>query len=172
MACQSQTIAGIVNDCLTSKGGIRRVAITTTAPEVTVSGGTITQITGGDWYDFYFKKNTANMTSTLNVDSASGVNYVSTDLVLQFSRMETVKRTQIAALALADMWVLVEDCNGQYHYLGFDEPVVTSAATGQTGTNKTDLNGYNITLQDVSDSFPYFVVDTIAKAIMDAAKSE
>ena len=51
--------------------------------------------------------------------------------------------------------VIVKDCNGVYWYLGKDEPVVSSAGTGETGTARSDGNKYTVTLQDTSLSYPY-----------------
>ena len=98
------------------------------------------------------------MTSTLNVDPANGVNYVSTDLVLVFNRMETLKRIEVAALALGDLAVIVKDSNGLYWYLGKDEPVVSTAGSGETGTARGDGNKYSVTLQDTSATYPYEIL--------------
>ena len=84
---------------------------------------------------------------------------------MQFSRMETQKRTVIAALSIAEVCGLVLDCNGFIWALGFDEPVTSSAGVGQTGTARTDSNNYQITLSDFSKSYPYevdkSVIDTL-----------
>ena len=106
------------------------------------------------------------MTSTLNVDPANGVNYVSTDLVLLFTRMETTKRIEMAALAVNELAVIVKDANGKYWYLGYDEPVAASAGDGQTGTARGDGNRYSITLQDTSTSWPYEVDGSIIAGLL------
>ena len=64
------------------------------------------------------------------IDQASGVKYVTTDLVLQFNRMETTKRVEITALSVNDLVAIVKDANGVYWYLGYDEPVNASAGDG------------------------------------------
>lgn len=94
------------------------------------------------------------MTSTLNVDSANGTNYVSTELVMQFNRMETAKRIAISALALSDVCAIVEDANGNRYALGISEPVNATAGSGQTGQAKGDGNFYSITLTDEHNEFP------------------
>ena len=80
---------------------------------------------------YLFAKNTGSISSTYNLDPASGVRYVTTDLLLQFNRMETAKRVEITALALGDLVVIAKDANGKYWYLGKDEPVNASAGDGQ-----------------------------------------
>lgn len=161
MAC-NQTLSGLTNDCATSMGGIVRAYIINwdAVTGVTDSEGVITAITLGEsakFKEYYFKRNTGSFTSTLNVDAANGVNYVSTDIVLQFTRMETAKRIEIAALAVNEVALIVLDANGKYWFFGKDNPVTATAGTGQTGTAVGDGNFYQITLQDTSSSFPFEV---------------
>jgi hypothetical protein len=111
---------------------------------------------------FSFARNTGSMTSTYTSDPATGVRYVTTDLVLQFNRMETAKRVEIMALAQNELCLIVKDANGKYWLLGHDEPVMATGAEGVTGTARGDRNGYSITLQDTSLEMPY---EVDAKAI-------
>lgn len=161
MACVSQTLAGLVQDCDTSKGGIRKVWISTVDPKPTLTTGAISKFeaTGVTWFEYNFKKGTSSFTSTLNVDQANGINYVSTELVLQFNKMNTTKRLEMAGLAVNDMWIIVLDSNGIYWYLGYNEAVTATAGTSQSGTAKSDGNFYQITLTDESDTFPYEVLE-------------
>lgn len=159
MAC-NQTLSGIPRDCESSMGGIVEAYIANfdDVTSVTVSENMINAITmkeSAKFKTYNFKRNTGSFTSTLNTDPANGVNFVSTDIVLLFSRMETAKRVEIAALSVTDLAVIVKDCNGKYWYFGKDEPVSASAGDGQTGTSRTDGNRYSITLQDNSQTWPY-----------------
>ena len=91
---------------------------------VTVTEGQITAITMAEsakFKKYYFKRNTDRFTSTLNISEENGTKYVSTDIVLLFSRMETVKRIEMEALAMNDLAVIVKDANGKYWYFGYDE---------------------------------------------------
>lgn len=106
---------------------------------------------------FHFARNTGSMTSTYTIDPATGVRYVTTDLVLQFNRMETAKRVEMSALAQNELVLVVKDANGKYWLLGKDEPVMATAGEGVTGTARGDRNGYSITLQDTSLEMPYEV---------------
>ena len=169
MIC-SQVIAGLCEDCESSKGGIIEVYAANYGDiKPTVSAGTITSFTLADTgvsvYKYEFRKGTGSMTSTLNVDAANGVNYVSTELVLQFSRMETRKRIEMAALAVGELVFVVKDANGKFWYLGFDEPVTASAGNGQTGQAIGDGNFYSITLLDNADSWPYEVLASAVESL-------
>lgn len=170
MAC-SQILAGIAMDCSTSMGGIKEVYIAPYAEvtEVTVSGDMITTIATDNpqtFKKYEFRKQTGSMTSTLTVDDTTGVNYVSTELNLVFTKMETTKRIEIAALAVGQLAVIVKDSNNKYWYLGFNDYVSASAGSANSGTAKGDSNNYSITLKDESDSFPYEVAESVVDNIL------
>lgn len=168
----------IVTDCGSSMGGIVEVVITnwsdkTFTPseknpgKVEAGTGAVCGQEQGIWYLYEFRRGTSSLSSTLNIDEANGTNYVSTELVMTFNRMEADKRLAITALAQAPMAVIVKDANGKYWALGNDEPVYASAGEGVTGTSRTDSNHYSITLLDNSAQFPFEVVN--GAAIFEAA---
>jgi hypothetical protein len=160
MACLI-TLNGITLDCQPSLGGIKRVWITQYSDVKSVVVGddnmieSITLEGEAQWYEYQFRKATGSLTSTLNVDESAGVNYVSNELALVFTKMETAKRIEIAALSIGQLAVVVEDSNGHYWFLGKDDYVSASAGTGITGTAKGDQNAYTLTLSTDSDSYPY-----------------
>lgn len=170
MPC-TQTLSGLVKDCAANMGGIVEVLIANHADvsSVAVSDGMISTITmaqSAKFKRYNFAKNTGSLTSTYTLDPASGVKYVTTDLLLQFNRMETSKRVEITALALGDLVVICKDANGKYWYLGKDEPVNASAGDGQTGTARSDANRYTITLEDNSLEMPFEVDAAIVDALV------
>ena len=163
MACSLNTLAGIAGSCESNQGGIIEVYINhfDQVEDVTVESDKITTVTlkasGEKFHKYNFKRNTGSLTSTYTIDPANGVNFVTSDLSLVFSKQDTAKRIEISALALDDLVVIVKDANSKYWYLGYDEPVQASAAAAQTGTARTDGNSYTITLQDTSAKLPYEV---------------
>lgn len=119
------------------------------------------------WTHYPMRKNTCSMTSTLN-NSTEGASYVTTELAMVFSKMETQKRIAIQALAIGQVMAVVEDSNGERWFLGKDEPLTATAGTGETGTAKADSNRYSLTLTDESLGFPY----PLAKEIQLTPKTE
>lgn len=144
-------MGGIVEAHAINKEYIEKI----TAEEGVVK--TITLTEGEKFKSYYFNRNTGSMTSNYTLDPATGVRYVTTDLVLQFNRMETTKRIEVTALAQNELALIVKDANGKYWLLGKDEPVMATAGEGVTGTARGDRNGYGITLQDTSLEMPYEV---------------
>lgn len=163
MAYCNQTLAGITLDCTNSLGGIRRVFIANYGDVTSVTVGeddvigveNITMSGDAKFKTYQFRKQTGSMTSTLTVDETAGINYVSTELSLVFTKMETPKRIEMAAIAIGQLAVIVEDSNGKYWYLGYDDYVSASAGGANTGTAKGDQNAYTLTLKDESTTYPY-----------------
>ena len=173
MAYCNQTLAGITLDCTTSLGGIKTVYIANYGDVDTVSldttSGEITAITmsnSAKFKPYQFRKQTGSMTSTLTVDETAGINYVSTELNLVFTKMETAKRLEMSALAIGQLAVIVEDSNNKFYYLGYDDYVSASAGTGNTGQNKGDSNNYSLTLKDESTTFPYLIAEGVLESVL------
>lgn len=172
MAYCNQTLAGITLDCTNSLGGIRVVYIANygdvTNVELDEVSGEITGITlsgSASFKPYQFRKQTSSMTSTLNVDETAGINYVSTELSLVFTKMETSKRLEMSALAKGQLAVIVKDSNDKYWYLGYDDYVSASAGSANTGQNKGDSNNYGLTLKDESETFPYEVRKSVIEEL-------
>lgn len=161
--CSNQTIAGLCKDCEGSLGGIVTVYLANWQENIfSIASGAVSGVASGvTFYEYQFRKNTGSMTSTLNIDPANGVNFVQTDLNLVFSRMETKKRIEMAALSVGQLAGIVKDANGKYYALGVSEPLEASAGTGETGTARTDGNKYTITLTDNQETFPPLIPDSV-----------
>lgn len=172
MAFCNQTLAGINLDCTNNKGGIKEVYIANygDVASVTESEGKVSEITmaaDAKFKRYNFRKNTGSMTSTLNVDETTGINFVRTELSLVFTKMETAKRIEVSALALGQLAVIVKDSNDILWYLGKDDYVSSSAGSGNTGTAKTDSNNYSITLAVEEDTYPFEVDATALASIVE-----
>lgn len=176
MACGNYTLSGISKTaCESNVGGIKVVyiALAEEVTAITFDSGT-TMVTGitmsgaTKFKEYYFRKNTGSMTATLNT-SDEGANYITTELSLRFSKMETAKRLEMRALTLADFVVIVKDCNDKYWLLGNptnEEFVTASAGTGETGQNRDDSNAYTLTLGCESAEFPFEVTATAVAAVI------
>lgn len=144
--------------CQNNLGGIKKVWLANyvdNAATLDASSENIASFAEGVvWYEYPIRKGTATMTSTFNT-SADGANYVSTELALVFSKMETQKRVAMTSFALAEAMAVVEDSNNKRWFLGKDAPITLTAGGGETGTAKGDRNAYTATFTDESLTFPY-----------------
>lgn len=176
MAICTQTLGGISLDCTTSQGGIKSVWIadySSVVPSVTAvtpdeaeyNGNTeeykkVTGFTKGSITEFKkyeFRRGTANLTETHTADETTGNNFVTAELSLVFTKKDTAKRVEMAALSVGQLAVIVLDSNGKYWYMGYDDYVSASAGGSESGTAKSDRNAYTITLKTESNSYCYEV---------------
>lgn len=162
-------LTGIPKDCVTAPGGIDRmwVACYNDITAKTVTDGVITQITAADdsFKAYEFDVETGSFTVTATKQGRRTVNYT-TDIAVQFYKMDTPKSIEFNALAVNDTVAIVLDSAGTYWYFGFNRPLYLSAGTAQTGVAMSDVNGYNITLQDVSNLPPFEVEKTVAEGLL------
>ena len=190
MACSTLNGGIVFDTCARSMGGINKVYLANYSdvdwanfdidPKNVGEQGSdldadfritsIPMLSGASHYGFFsfqVRKNTGSMTSTLNVDDNTGSS-VSTDLVMDWREMEYEKRKAMSAFLQGEFVAIVRDANGHYWFLGANLPVSASAGTGETGTANTDANHYTITLNDVSNDWPFEIkVGTGAVVIND-----
>lgn len=173
MAYCNQTLAGITLDCTNNMGGIKTAYIAN-FDDVEVAtpteDGKITTVTmkdGKKFKTYQFRKGTSSMTSTLTADETNGLNYVTTELSLVFTKMETAKRLEMSALSVGQLAVIVLDSNGIYWYLTPDDYAAASAGTGESGTAKGDRNAYTLTLSTENTTYPIEITKEAVEAIIE-----
>ena len=175
--CSSYTLNGITRGC-GHMGGIKTVWLSDyDAFKVTYNeteDGTRTAITaielleGATLKEYQFRRGTSNMTSTVTMDDTVGTFSVGTDLNLQFTKMESNKRLEIMAMCLTPAAAIVLDNNDKYWFLGSDNYVGASAASGETGTAAGDFGGYKATLRDEARQFPFEISKEIVEGLLGA----
>lgn len=175
MAC-NVTLKGIGFDCGTNLSGIKKILVAdynavagvTVDSSTDLGGSYISAIdaSAGTFKEYRPAKNTGSLTKTLTKDESTGVKYYTNEAVAQFNRMETAKREEMAQLDGGQLAAIVEDMNGEYWYLGYDNYVSASAVTGQTGAGIDDGNFYSLTLTDISAQLPYTVLATAVAAVI------
>lgn len=174
MAC-SLELKGIAAECKgNTMGGVKEVYIIeydkVDAINLETPAQTITEITLKDTAKFHtyaFRKGTATYTNNLTVDDAAGTVFCQSDVTLQFSKMEHAKRLEINNLFYSDCSVIVRDNNENFWFLGYDNPVTSTAGSGEAGSAMGDFNGYKITLSDMSRELPMSVDATILTGLLD-----
>lgn len=159
MAC-TQTLSGLTRDCASSVGGIIEVllanaddvtGITQTSDKVTA----ISMASSAKFHRYAIRRGNGSLNSTFTVDDTSGNKFVTSEVLMQFNRMETQKRIEIMAMAQADLIAIVKDANGVYWLVGdTDHPLGISAGEGPTGAAISDRNYYGITLQTQTPELP------------------
>lgn len=184
MPC-SQALYGIGHDCAPNLGGIRRIFMNLySAVQVDVDPGSLQEIgspvlrsiigiqikSGAQKFiEIVVPKGVASLASTLNSDPTSGNNFVANTLTIALNRMDTSKRMAVAAVAISEVIAIVEDNNGKFWLVGYDEPLTANGGDSGTGTAKTDRNGYGLTLVSEETTYPMEVArELISSSIIDA----
>lgn len=164
MGCISAVLTGIAIDC-GNAGGIKKIYI---APveyvTVTVTGdevATIIMEASQKFKTYSFRKGNASFVTNGNRDDKQGTYFAKTDVSLQFNKMEKFKRKEIQELIKGNVYVIVEDNNGEKWFIGYDSYVSVETATGQTGEGMADGNFYSLVLSSESPELPYTIASTV-----------
>lgn len=171
MSC-SQTLAGLVRDCAANVGGLKAVYIVNRddVESVTLTADVISAITmaaNKKFKGYYFKRGQASMTSTPAFNDAGDYAGEDTVLSLNFLRQDATKRLEMAALSVGELAAIVLDNNGNYWYLGYDNPVLRTGGEAPTGAAATDTNAYGLELTDRANQLPYSVSAEAVAAVID-----
>lgn len=168
MACPI-TLTGVAIDC-GQVGGLKEVYIAPVADVtgITVASGEVTAIamaTGKKFKLFAFRRGNANFVATGNVDDAAGTKYVETVLTAQFNKMETAKRTEMAAIMANQVYIIAKDYNGLYWFIG-ESGYGYGNVTGQSGAQMADSNNYTLTVTAQTPELPYQAQSAVVTAVI------
>ena len=167
MACSSATLSGIALDC-GNVGGIKKIYIANVADVSSIafdaSGevSALTMVTGKTFKSYSFRKGNASFTVTGARDDKNGTYFAKTDVSVQFNKMEKSKRTEMVQLVSASAYVIIEDNNGIYWFVGKDSYVSVTTGNGQSGATMAEGNFYNIVLSSETAELP----NTIASGVV------
>lgn len=166
MACSfNYTFHNLNDSCkVANQGGIKELYIIDydKVTDIAVTTGVtsekyIENITFSDTGDTFAKYTLAKNTSSLEMAgeyTTTNTQYSNT-LTFQLIKIDTEKRGQLMALDQHPLVVIVRDSNDLYWYLGFNNYASVTASSAQTGTNQTDVNHMEITIEDISAERPY-----------------
>lgn len=172
MAC-SQTLSGILRDCEPNAGGIKEIYIAN-ADDVTAIAldstgaeiSSITMATSAKFKKFYFRAGQASASFTPQFNESGEYAGEEGTVTVNFGRMDTTKRAQMAALSIAELVVIYKDNNGLNWLLGYDHPVMRNGGDSGPGGQKTDFNKYGLQLVSRDNQLPFELDDTVLAGII------
>lgn len=165
MAC-SITLTGSTLEC-GNTGGIKNLYIApvedVTSVGLPVSGEipTISMVAGKKFVKYAFRRGNANYVSNLTKDEKAGTVVVTTDISVQLNRMTVALRNELVNLVKGTFYVIVEDYNGAFWFIGYGSYCSATTGTGQTGAEMSEGNFYSLVLQAMTAEYPYDI-DTVA----------
>lgn len=145
--------AGISKTCNNNVGGIKELYLTEKAnvTSITLSSpgnviNAITMANGMEFKKFEFNKNTSTFTEVTTTDPSNGSEICTQTITLFLTRREKTKRDILLLLGkFKELVAIVKDSNDIYWYLGEENGLVLTEKNSETGTAKTDRNGYTLT---------------------------
>ncbi len=139
---------GIPREALESSGGLQYVLIASFEDDIveSVTGGVAVIKTGVTFNKYVPNKKSSNIANTWGSAVETGQSSDEQVATLVFSKMSSAKLAEIEQICYDNLLVIAVDYNELGLVCGAGEGLnVTSNAYG-TGTAKTDLNGYTLTL--------------------------
>lgn len=172
MSC-SQTLSGLTRDCASNAGGIKAIYIANIddVTGVTMDTGgskinTITMASSAKFKGYYFKRGQASLTITPQFNEAGDYAGEQAVVSVNFSKMDTTKRVQMAALSVGELAIMVLDNNGLYWYLGKDHAVLRTGGESTPGQAATDFNHYGMEFTANDNELPFEVASAGATAVI------
>lgn len=173
MACTSLLTAGFTLDCVDSTGGIQDFLITNTenVDTFTTAAGEITAITQSGATSFYrygLEEEDADFISTETKSVENGTIFWETVLNFTINKLSKEKNVELQLMAAArKLAIIVQDGNGVYHAIGFDNGAKKMGGTNQSATGKAfgDANGYTVGLMAKESHYPFTVDATVVAGL-------
>lgn len=162
MNCTSYTLTGLNAGCKDSVGGVAKIWLADkSAVQWTIdsTAHTIKPDATSSFKVYNLRRGAASMTSTLTVNDNAG-SYFTTEVAIQFLKMETAKRLEVMAMLMGQTTGVVKDNNGKYWAVGINNPLEGTAGTGETGTAASDANQYSVTISVDDAELPYEITDS------------
>ncbi len=147
MACA--LTQGYSLDCRDSAGGVKSVYFIEHANVtwVTQASGTVSAIAkanNGRFWKYNLQRATASFTEEYQDSIENGTTFNRQTLTIILNKMQAATRNEIALLAANVLMAVVEDQNGKYWLLGYQNGLMREGGSGATGTALGDRNGYNL----------------------------
>ena len=153
--------SGFGLDCKTSTGGLKKVYLQSKGDsDFTFTGGEITAIDSGNWYEYDLQPQTANFEETLTFNRDNSTIFYSQTIAMKLHKLSTAKRNELVEVAQARIWAIVVDANNNYILCGFENGLDLSTRTGSTGTALGDFNGYDLALTHETPNPAYHLTST------------
>jgi hypothetical protein len=146
-------ISGITFTCSSNTGGVQKIYLANfeDVTGYTESNSVVTQINmaaGATFHEFQFNRNTSSINEEATINLENGTTFYTQTITLVIPKREAAKRDKILVLADGQpkLAVIVLDQNGLYWFAGLQNGAYLTANVTGSGVQKTDANGYNLTI--------------------------
>jgi len=148
MACDLTT--GFTLGCLEGIGGVREIFIAnyddfTTGITFDAVTGEVDGLPVATIYRYVPFRNSGSYVETVNKNLETGTLYFSQEVAWTFGKLQQTMRNEFLNVAKAKMLVFVRTNDNQILMVGNGEGSQLTAGTVQSGAQKADLMGYQVT---------------------------
>lgn len=168
------TLQATAKGCADQVGGIRTIYIAewdeVTAVATDASGVVTAITTSPNFQEYKVRRESSNWTEPIQKDATNGTTFYQPTLNFMLKRKSAAIRTEVLALAKADLMIIIQENTGTYFLLGEEAGMeMIPSAGAQSGTAFGDANQYDMTFEG-RETAPAKVVDpTIIAGIITAA---
>lgn len=161
---------GYTLDCADGFGGVKEVYVMEleNASTITLTAGvvtTLTKATGKRFYKYQLVAHTAEGSDELTTNRETGGSEVAQSVKFPINKMSVAVRNELLLLAKNRLLVAVLDNNGTPWLYGREYGLTLNKATGKTGVNLSDRNGYELELSGKEKEFAPKIDSTIFAAL-------
>lgn len=164
MACLAT--AGFLVDCKRTVGGIKSFWI---GPYATISNAAtidptteqITALPSATWQTYDMKPHTGNFVEAATISKENNTIFYTQTLTAQFTILSAARRLQLDTFSRGRHVIIVQDNNDNYWLMGYRDGAEVATESTESGTTKTDFNGYKITFTAEEVAKAYRLADSI-----------
>lgn len=132
--------------CKDSVGGIRKIFFAQSLGTLSIdSNEIIDDITATTVYQYDLPNQTGSFTQTIQTSAENGTVFFEQAVNIKLNKLTTADRNEIKVLAQENLYIFVFDANNNLFLVGEENLAQCTAGTIQTGTNRGDMNGYDLT---------------------------
>jgi len=171
MACELST--GFTLDCKDGIGGIKKIVLTNWYSNIGfVFDGTtevVDEITGigssAELFTYELPTQTGSFEETINFNRDNGTVFYTQTVNVMLHKLSGAKRLELQTVAQARVIVFVEDTNGNWWAVGYENGADLSTSTAGTGTALGDMNGFTLAFTHEAAKRAYLLSDAPADII-------
>ena len=155
MACLLTT--GRKLPCKKSVGGLKNIYFMDYDPSVfTVTTGEIEEIDAAAVAFKYEIKGNSSLETTINSSRETGTTFYQSALNLTLTFLDQATQQEIQILASARPHIVVEDYNGNFILVGYENGCDVNGGTIVTGSGMGEMSGFTLTFEAMETVAPIF----------------
>ena len=160
MACLLTT--GRKLPCKKSVGGLKNIYFMDYDPSVftyDAVNGVINDITNTAVAYQYEIKGNSSLETTINSSRETGTTFYQSALNLTLTYLDSATQQEIQILAAARPHIIIEDYNGNFILVGYENGCDVNGGTIVTGAGMGEMSGFTLTFEAMETVAPIFVDD-------------